>query len=96
MAKIKLRGKHKHGEVLAHCECVECRAAFSPRERYDAKQALCEAASLLVLARMREAARDAKRSAKIAAKYGIKHSSGRRLARRTKQGLRTYTVPSEG
>lgn len=97
---IPMRGKHKHGECVASCDCVECREAFSPRERYDAKQALAEAAGLLVLTRMAEAKRDAKRSARIAAKvaskYGIKHSSGQRLARRTKQGLVPYTALSEG
>ena len=94
MAKtIPLRGKHRHGECLAECSCVECRAAFSPRERYDAQVAISEALVLAQANRLATALRDAKRVARLDAKAAPKATSGVTLARRTKAGeVRFYKV----
>lgn len=94
---IPLRGKHKRGEVLAECSCVECRAAFSPRERYDAQEAISEALVMAQAARLATATRDAKRLAKIDAKAAPKATSSITLARRTKGGEAVfYKVPAKG
>lgn len=113
--RIPLRGKHKHSEAVAGCRCVECREAFTPtehatarREEAERKQALAEAAALLVLRRMREAQRDAARVRRLTNKQrrkgAVPPTEGTRLARRRTTVINdgevvasfdTYTVPSK-